>query len=249
PTTSGASISSWAGTPTPRSRSGPRTSFRASRPCWAKTPASSSNGPASTPLPACAWTASCTAGSSLPATVPTGCRRSVPAAPTAGCRTQRTWPGSSTGCSRAGPGARCSTATGPSASTRPTRTSATRPGPPTSSPPRARSAACSAMRRWIWRGSMNLPGASSTAGGCRCRRCCTGRRSTPPIPTLSMHGRCPALCCSMPRWCGRAVPAGCCASWAPISRCWCSARPRSGRKACRMCRCCASAPICRMCRA
>ncbi|EWS63130.1 FAD-dependent oxidoreductase [Hydrogenophaga sp. T4] len=48
-TTSGASTSSSAGTPIRKKRRSPRTSFHASRPCWAMSASSSWNGPASTP--------------------------------------------------------------------------------------------------------------------------------------------------------------------------------------------------------
>jgi hypothetical protein len=48
-TTFGASTSSSAGMPTPRKKRSPRTSFPASRPCWATTGRSTWNGSASTP--------------------------------------------------------------------------------------------------------------------------------------------------------------------------------------------------------
>jgi 3-(3-hydroxy-phenyl)propionate hydroxylase len=101
---------------------------------------------------------------------------SAHAAPTAACRTPRTWPGSSTSCCAAGRRARCSTATAASVNSPPTRTCSTAPAPPTSSRPRARSRACSGMPRSTSRGPTRLHAASSTAAGCRCRPRCTARR-------------------------------------------------------------------------
>ena len=57
-----------------------------------------STGPASTPSPASAWSASATAACCSPATRRTACRPSARAAPTRACRTPTTWPGSSPPC-------------------------------------------------------------------------------------------------------------------------------------------------------
>ena len=73
------------------------------------------------------------------------------------------------------PATRCSTAMAPSANTRPTRTSAIRRAPPTSSRPRARSAGCSAMPRCSWRVTMPSRARWSTAAAC------------PPPPRCTTH--------------------------------------------------------------
>ena len=64
-------------------------------PCSGPTPSSTWNGSASTPSPASAWTRSAMVAWSSPATRRTASRPSARAAPTAACRTPRTWPGNS----------------------------------------------------------------------------------------------------------------------------------------------------------
>lgn len=114
--------------------------------CSATTWTSSWNGSASIPSRASGWTASVMAACCSRATRRTGSRRSARAAPTAACRTRRTWPGSCAWCSTARRPTPCSTPTPANASWPPTRTSATPPTRPTSSRPKARPAASSAMR-------------------------------------------------------------------------------------------------------
>ena len=83
-----------------------------------------------------------------------------------GVQESTTWSGSSNACSPGLRRSRCWTATTRSAPSPPMTTCSTRRAPPTSSHPRARSAAACATRCWDWPRPSPLPGAWSTAAVC-----------------------------------------------------------------------------------
>ena len=210
PTTSGASTSSSAGTPTPSPKNNRSASFHACARFWARTSISSWNGSASIRFHANAWTASATAACSSSAMQRIGCRRSVRAAPTAACRMPRTSRGNCAWCLPATRPTRCSTRTRASASSLPTTTSATPPARPTSSRPRAQSAGFFAMPRCAWPSTIRLRGRWSTAGGSRCRRCLKVLRCRQRMKRLSPARSCPALSHLMRRYSmPMAAPTGC----------------------------------------
>ena len=172
----------------------------------------------------------------LPVMPRTSCRRSAHAAQMAAYRTSTTCAGNSRSCSRGPRRSRCSRAMTPSVDWRPTRTSVTRRAAPSSSRRSRRRAVPFARRSSSSRAITVLRGHTSTAGGCRCRRCCATRHCTrtPPHRRLARcryRDRRPSMCRS--RW--TVVATGCCVTSAASSTWCCSSRQAPMRRTRRAC--------------